>query len=170
MDQSTWVDGNSIGGVPVHSLWPGIPAAGGAGDLRAFQNAFRAALCLSVWGLPLHLTTRRRSFPDRQSSLADYLVINLVLFSILFGFGLLTARVSLVATLGVSTFVGLNHGSAGAVSNDHCSLLGLLTGILIATLNGRLIWRVLLQRVLRDDLLAIVARLGLIPSRVERDG
>ena len=133
-----------------------FPRAGGMGDLRAFQNAFRAALCLAVCAVLLFLTTR---------FLADYVVMNLVLFLILFGFGLLTARMSgvnfwnLVATLSISTFVGLNPQVPVPSQTIIDSFLGLITGMVIATLVGRLIWPVLPQRVLRDDLLAIVAGL-----------
>ena len=57
--------------------------AGGTGDLRAFQHTFRAALCLAVCTVLLFLTT---------PFLADYLVMNLVLFLILFVFGWLDRK------------------------------------------------------------------------------
>jgi uncharacterized membrane protein YccC len=139
----------------------GFLRAGGTGDLRAFQNAFRAALCLAACTVLLFLTT---------PFLADYLGMNLVLFSILFGFGLLTARASglnfwaLVAQLSVSVFVGLNPQVPVPSQTIIDSFLGLMTGMMIATVVGRLIWPVLPQGVLRDDLLAIVARLKALLS------
>src|SRR6202051_3182298 len=75
---------------------------GGTGDLRAFQTAFRASLMLVACAALLILTT---------PFLADYAVMNLVLFLILFVFGFLTARISginfsiLVAQLSINAFV-----------------------------------------------------------------
>jgi uncharacterized membrane protein YccC len=130
--------------------------AGGTGDLRGFQKTFRAALCLAACTVLLFLTT---------PFLADYLVMNLALFLILFVFGWLTARTSgvgfwmWVATLSISIFVGLNPQVPVPSQTIIDSFLGLITGMVIATLVGRLIWPVLPQRVLRDDLLVIVAQL-----------
>jgi uncharacterized membrane protein YccC len=130
--------------------------AGGTGDLRGFQNAFRAALCLAACTVLLFLTT---------PFLADYLVMDLALFLILFVFGWLTARISgvsfwmFVATLSISTFVGLNPQVPVPSQTIIDSFLGLIIGMVIATLLGRLSWPVLPQRVLRDDLLVIVAQL-----------
>jgi uncharacterized membrane protein YccC len=135
--------------------------AGGTGDLRAFQNSFRAALCFAACTVLLFLTT---------PFLADYLVMNLVLFLILFGFGFLSARISgvnfwiIVAQLSISVFVGLNPQTPVPSQTIIDSFLGLITGMMIATVIGRLIWPVLPQRVLRDDLLAIVARLKALLS------
>ncbi|MGA8655146.1 MAG: FUSC family protein [Chthoniobacterales bacterium] len=130
--------------------------AGGTGDLRAFQNAFRAALCFAALTVLLLLST---------PFLADYVVMNLVLFLILFGFGLLTARLSgltfwtQVVNLSISVFVGLNPQVPVPSQTIIDSFLGLIAGMVIAAAVGRLIWPVLPQTVLRDDLLAIVARL-----------
>jgi uncharacterized membrane protein YccC len=130
--------------------------AGGTGDLRGFQNTFRAALCLAVCTVLLFLAT---------PFLADYLVMNLVLFLILFGYGWLTARTpgmsfwAFVALLSISIFVGLNPQVPVPSQTIIDSFVGLITGMMIATVIGRLIWPVLPQRVLRDDLLAIVAQL-----------
>ena len=60
-----------------------FPRAGGTGDLPAFRNAFLAALALAGCVFLLILTT---PFP------ADYLVMNLVLFLVLFTLGFVTAR------------------------------------------------------------------------------
>jgi hypothetical protein len=58
--------------------------AGGTGDLRSFQNGFLAALVLTACAALLILTT---------PFLADYLVMNLALFFILFWLGSLTIRI-----------------------------------------------------------------------------
>jgi uncharacterized membrane protein YccC len=156
-----WINPPGPGALPL-AAWTftifgrGFLRAGGTGDLRAFQNAFRAALCLAVCTVLLLLTT---------PFLADYLVMNLVLFLILFVFGLLTARIPgvgfwmFVATLSISTFVGLNPQVPVPSQTIIDSFIGLITGIVIATVVGRLIWPVLPQRVLRDDLLAIIGHL-----------
>ena len=156
-----WVNPPGPGALPLAAylftlFGRGFLRAGGTGDLRAFQNAFWAALCLAVCVVLLFLTT---------PFLADYIVMNLVLFLILFVFGLLTARMSgvnfwnLVATLAISVFVGLNPQVPVPSQTIIDSFLGLITGMVIAAVVGRLIWPVLPQRVLRDDLLAIVSRL-----------
>jgi hypothetical protein len=78
---------------------------GETGDLRAFQNASLKALAV-VGCVPLVILT--------TPFLAGYAVMNLVLFLILFIFGLLTARIPginswmLVGFLTISAFVGLN--------------------------------------------------------------
>jgi uncharacterized membrane protein YccC len=139
----------------------GFLRAGGTGDMRGFQNAFRAALCLGVCVCLLLLNT---------PFLADYLVMNLALFLILFVFGFLTARIPgnnfwmIVFNLSISSFVGLNPQVPVPSQTIIDSFLGLITGIVIATVVGRLIWPVLPQRVLRDDLLAIFARLKALLS------
>jgi uncharacterized membrane protein YccC len=130
--------------------------AGGTGDLRSFQNAFLAALVLSACAALLILIT---------PFLADYLVMNLVLFFILFWFGFLTVRISgstfsmIVTILAVSTFVGLNPQQPVPSQTIIDSFVGLITGMGIATVVGRLIWPVLPQRLLRDDLLGILSQI-----------
>jgi uncharacterized membrane protein YccC len=130
--------------------------AGGTGDLRAFQNAFLAALGLSACAGLLILIT---------PFLADYIVMNLALFLILFGFGFSTARIAgitfwmQIALLTISTFVGLNPQQPVATQTIIDNFLGLIAGMGIGTIVGRLIWPVLPQRVLRDDLLALFAQM-----------
>jgi hypothetical protein len=111
----------------------GRPAlrAGGAGDLRAFQNAFLKALALAGCVFLLILTT---------PFLADYAVMNLVLFLILFVFGFVTARSGatinswmLVGYLTISAFVGLNPQVPVASQTIIDTFLGLMIGIVIAT-------------------------------------
>jgi hypothetical protein len=130
--------------------------AGGTGDLRSFQNGFLAALALVACAALLILTT---------PFLADYLVMNLALFFILFWFGFLTIRApgltfwALVAQLTISTFVGLNPQQPVASQTIIDSFLGLIIGMGIATVVGRLIWPVLPQRLFRDDLLGILSQI-----------
>ena len=58
--------------------------AGGSGDLRAFQTALGASLFLPVYAVLLLLTT---------PFLANYAVMNLGLFLVLFTFSFFTARI-----------------------------------------------------------------------------
>jgi len=129
---------------------------GGTGDLRAFQNLFFACLILSLYGALLILIT---------PFMASYLVMNLTLFVGLFIFGFLTARLpgfsfwSIVTNLSTSVFVGLNAQEPVASSTIIDSILGLITGMAIATVIGRVIWPLLPQRLLRDDLLEFFGQL-----------
>src|SRR6202047_750472 len=135
--------------------------AGGTGDLRAFQNAFLKALALVGCLFLLILTT---------PFLAGYAVMNLVLFLILFIFGFLTARSAginswiLVGFLTISAFVGLNPQVPVASQTIIDTFLGLMIGIGIGTVVGRLIWPVLPQRVLQDNLLTLFAQIKALLS------
>src|ERR1700738_2653192 len=135
--------------------------AGGTGDLRAFQNAFLKALVLIGSLFLLILIT---------PFLAGYAVMNLVLFLILFIFGFLTARSPginswmLVGFLTISVFVGLNPQVPVASQTIIDSFLGLVIGIGIGTVVGRLIWPVLPQRVLQDNLLTLFAQIKALLS------
>jgi uncharacterized membrane protein YccC len=128
--------------------------AGGTGDKGIFQNAFFGALILIGCIIALLLTT---------PFLANYLVMNLALFAILFGLGFLTARIPginfwiLFTYLFVSVFVGLNPQQPVASQNIIDSFLGLIAGMFIGALVSRLIWPVLPQRLLRDNLLDLFA-------------
>jgi hypothetical protein len=64
-----------------------------------------------------------------------------------------------VTILSSSTFVGLNPQEPVASQTIIDSFLGLIIGMGIATLVGRLIWPVLPQRLLRDDLLGILSQI-----------
>jgi uncharacterized membrane protein YccC len=129
--------------------------AGGSGDLRAFQNAFLAAIGLAICAALLLLTT---------PFLANYAVMNLALFFIFFGFGFLTAPVPgvnfwmQVALITMSAFVGLNPQQPVPSQTIIDTFLGIIIGMGIATVVGRLIWPVLPQRVLRDNLLALFSQ------------
>src|SRR5260221_1256991 len=135
--------------------------AGGTGDLRAFQNAFLKALTLVSCIFLLILTT---------PFLAGYAVMNFVLVLILVQFGFLTARSAginswmLVGFLTISALVGLNPQVPVASQTIIDTFLGLMIGIGIGTVVGRLIWPVLPQRVLRDNLLTLFAQMKALLS------
>jgi uncharacterized membrane protein YccC len=128
---------------------------GGAGDQRAFQNAFLASIGLTGCTVLLLFIT---------PFLANYAVMNLALFLILFGFGFLTARIPginfsmQVALIAMSAFVGLNPQQPVPSQTIIDTFLGIIIGMGIATVVGRLVWPVLPQRVLRDNLLALFAQ------------
>ncbi len=136
--------------------------AGGTGDLRAFQRLFFAFLILSAFAALLILIT---------PFLADYVVMNLFLFLWLFIFGFLTARSpgfsfwGLVTILAVSVFVGLNPQVPVPTGTIIDSIVGLITGMAIATVIGRLIWPLLPQRLLRDDLVEFFGQLKAFSNR-----
>jgi uncharacterized membrane protein YccC len=103
--------------------------------------------------------------------LANYALMNLALFLVLFAFGFLTARIAginfwmQVAFLTISAFVGLNPQEPVASQTIINTFLGLMFGIWTATVVGRLIWPVLPQYVLRDDLLGLCGRLQALLNR-----
>jgi Fusaric acid resistance protein family len=161
VDQSAWVSFNSL------TAWTftifGRPSlrVGETGDLRGFQNAFLKALALAGCVFLLILIT---------PFLADYAVMSLVLFLILFVFGFLTARSVGINSwiqfgfLTISAFVGRNPQVPVATQTIIDTFLGLMIGIAIATVVGRLIWPVLPQRVLKDNLLALFAQIKALLS------
>jgi uncharacterized membrane protein YccC len=136
--------------------------AGGTGDLRAFQRLFVACLILFVFGAALILIT---------PFLADYLVMNLVLFIWLFIFGFVTSRTpgfsfwALVGILSTSVFVGLDPEVPVASGTIIDSVVGLITGMAVATVIGRVIWPLLPQRLLRDDLVEFLGQLKVFANR-----
>jgi uncharacterized membrane protein YccC len=90
--------------------------------------------------------------------------MNSVLFLILFTFGFVTARIPginfwmQVILIAISAFVGLNPQQPVPSQTIIDTFLGIIIGMGIATVVGRLIWPVLPQRVLRDNLLALFSR------------
>lgn len=130
--------------------------AGGSGDLRAFQTAFRASLVLALCAALLILTT---------PFLADYAVMNVALFLILFTFGFLTARISGInfwiqlSFITISAFVGLNPQEPVSSQTIIDTFLGIMLGMFIGTVLSRLLWPVLPQRILRDNLLGVLAQI-----------
>jgi uncharacterized membrane protein YccC len=127
--------------------------SGDPGDQRSFLRVFQtigillAAFVILTLIMPL---------------LANYAVMNIVLFILLFVFGFLTARVSgmtywmNMAIIGFSVFVGLNPQVPVNPQTTIQSLLGLLLGVTIAAVVGRLFWPILPQRILKYDLLAFI--------------
>jgi uncharacterized membrane protein YccC len=136
--------------------------AGGSGDLRAFQTALAGSLVLAGCAVLLLLTT---------PLLANYALMNLALLLVLFAFGFLTVRIAginfwmQVAFLTISAFVGLNPQEPVASQTIINTFLGLMFGIWTATVVGRLIWPVLPQYVLRDDLIGLCGRLQALLNR-----
>jgi hypothetical protein len=130
--------------------------AGGSGDLRAFQTALAGSLLLFGCAVLLLLIT---------PFLANYLVMNLMLFLVLFAFGFMTARIAGInfwmqlGYLSISAFVGLNPQEPVPSQAIINTFLYLTLGIWIATAVSRTVWPVLPQYVLRDDLLGLFGRL-----------
>jgi uncharacterized membrane protein YccC len=127
---------------------------GGTGDKGIFQNAFFGSLILFGCIILLLLIT---------PFLANYLVMNLTLFALLFGIGFLSAGVTgigfwmLFAYLFTSVFVALNPQQPVASQNIIDSFIGLIAGMFIGASVSRLLWPVLPQRLLRDNLLHLFA-------------
>ena len=152
-----WLHPPGSGSVPLMAWTLTIMArpflkAGGSGDLRAFQTALGASLFLAVYTILLLLTT---------PFLSNYAVMNLGLFLVLFAFGFFTARIPginfwmQIGYLTISAFVGLNPQEPVASQTIIDTSLGLMFGTWIGTVVGRLLWPVLPQRILRDDLVAL---------------
>jgi hypothetical protein len=129
---------------------------GGTGDLRAFQTRLRGSLILAACAVLLILTT---------PFLADYAVMNLVLFLVLFTIGFLTVKIPGInfwmefAFLTTSAFVALNPQEPVPSQTIIDTFIGIMFGMLIATVVGRLLWPLLPQRILRDSLLTILTQL-----------
>jgi uncharacterized membrane protein YccC len=130
--------------------------AGGSGDLRAFQTALAGSVVLAGCAVLLLLTT---------PFLANYFIMNLALFFVLFAFGFVTARIAGVnfwmqlGYLSISVFVSLNPQEPVASQAIINTFLYLALGIWVATAVSRIVWPVLPQYVLRDDLLGLCGRL-----------
>ena len=135
--------------------------AGTSGDQRVFNRFVAAGLIYAIMFAVLVLLT---------PILVNYGMMNLTLFAILFVYGFCSARIlglnywMQLALLGTSVFVALNPQVPVPTQNIYSSLIGLLTGLAIASVVSRLIWPVLPQRILRDDLLEIIAALKMILS------
>jgi uncharacterized membrane protein YccC len=129
--------------------------SGGTGDLRMIQNG-----ALAACGLILLIVLLLLVMP----LLASYAAMNLALFSILFAFGFLSFKISgitmwmLVALLSTSAFVGLNPQEPVPSQTIIDTFVGVIIGIGIGATVARLFWPVLPQRMLRNSLLAIIAR------------
>jgi len=134
---------------------------GGAGDLRAFQTTLRSSLILAACAVLLILTT---------PFFANYAVTNLVLFLVLFAVGFLTARIPGLnfwmefAFLTISAFVALNPQEPVSSQTIINTFIGIMLGMLIAAVVGRLLWPILPQRILRGNLLALFAQIKALLS------
>jgi uncharacterized membrane protein YccC len=93
------------------------------------------------------------------------------MFIWLFIFGFMTARTpgfsfwALVGILSTSVFVGLDPEVPVESSTIIDSVLGLVVGMAVATVIGRLIWPLLPQRLLRDDLVEFLSQLKAFSNR-----
>jgi uncharacterized membrane protein YccC len=145
---------NTIGGRP-------FLRAGGPGDLRSFQLAFRGSLFLAACAVLLIFAT---------PFLAGYAAMNVALFVLLFTFGFFTAHSPglnfwiQLRLLTISTFVGLNPQKPVPTQTIIDSFLGLIFGMLIAAVLGRLLWPVLPQRVVRDNLSTLLIQIKALLS------
>jgi uncharacterized membrane protein YccC len=128
--------------------------SGGTGDQRILQNAFFGSLFLIGCTIALLLTT---------PFLANYLVMNLTLFVILFSIGFFTARTPginfwiLMIFIGISVFVGLNPQQPVASQDIIDGFIGLMVGMFVGAVVGRLIWPILPQKLLKANLLDLFA-------------
>ena len=133
----------------------------GDSDLRGFQNAIRGSLILVVCVILLILTT---------PFLASYVLMNLVLFFLMFAVGFLTAGTSglsfwgLFSWLTIEAFVGTNPQVPVSSQTIIDNFVGLGFGMWIATIVSRLLWPILPQKVLRHSLLAICDRIKALLS------
>ena len=125
-------------------------------DLRSFQTAFRWSLILAGCALLLLLTT---------PLFANYVEMSVALFLALFAFGFFTARIQgitfgmQIAYVAIPAFVGLNPQEPVASQTIIDTFVGLIFGIWIGTVVGRLLWPVLPQIILRNNLVAICAQM-----------
>jgi hypothetical protein len=128
--------------------------SGGTGDLRAFRNAFLGCLALAGCAVVALVTT---------PLLASYFAMNVGLFIVLFSFGFATAKITgstfamQLALIVISAFVGLNPQQPVSSQTIIDTFLGIGIGLFIGTAVGRLIWPVLPQTVLRENLLGLLA-------------
>jgi hypothetical protein len=130
--------------------------SGGSGDLRSFQTAFRWSLILAGCALLLLVTT---------PLLANYVEMSVALFLVLFAFGFFTARIRgisfgmQVAYVAIPAFVGLNPQEPVASQTIIDTFVGIIFGTFIGTLVGRMLWPVLPQKIVRNNLVATCARI-----------
>jgi len=138
--------------------------AGGSGDRRGFQNAFLGRLVFARCTDALLALT---------PLLASYLAMNLVLFFVLFAFGFATAKISGITfgmQLGfliISAFVGLNPQQPVSSQTIIDTFVGLGIGLFVGATVGRLLWPVLPQMVLRENLFAVLTDLKALLSEHE---
>ena len=156
-----WIHPPGAAAIPLMAWLQAINArgylrVGGSGDCRVFQNAFLGCLVFAGCAVVLLALT---------PLLASYLAMNLVLFFVLFGFGFATAKISGITfgmQLGfliIASFVGLNPQQPVSSQTIIDTFVGLGIGLFIGAAVGRLLWPVLPQMVLRENLLDVLADL-----------
>ncbi|MBV9672626.1 MAG: FUSC family protein [Verrucomicrobia bacterium] len=156
-----WINPPGAAGIPLIAFVITISGktfllAKGTGDMRAHQNFFLAALFFAALACFLMLAT---------PFLATYLVMNVALFFILFAFGFFTARVAgmtfprNIVLLSISSFVGLNPQTVVPAQTIIDTFSGMLFGLSIASIAGRLLWPTLPQGVVRGDILKMLGQM-----------
>lgn len=132
---------------------------GSGSDLRGFQTALGGSLILASCAVLLIALT---------PLLANYAVMNFVLFLMLFATGFFIAKLSGLSFwseftfLTISAFVALNPQVPVSSQTIIDSFVGIMFGLWIATLVSRLIWPLLPQRILRDNLLALFSKMKVL--------
>ncbi len=150
-----WVHPPGASGIPLGALVFSTfgrmsLTTGGTGDLRGFQRMFLTALSgvPVVAGLWLLMPL-----------LSNYWAMNTLLFGLCYVFGFIVVRATgfsyglQIMVLAISTLVGINPQvpvSFGALRDAY---LGLLIGLFIGGTISRLLWPVLPQGLLRDNMM-----------------
>ena len=161
-----WIHPPGAGAIPLMAWLQAINGrgylrVGGTGDCRGFKNAILGCLVFAGCTVVLLALT---------PLLANYLTMNLVLFFVLFGFGFAYAKISGInfgmqlGFLTISSFVGLNPQQPVSSQTIIDTFMGLGIGLFIGTAVGRLLWPVLPQTVLRQNLLDVLADLKALLS------
>lgn len=128
----------------------------GSSDLRSFQTAISGSLILAGCAALLVSLT---------PLLASYTAMNIALFLVLFATGFFTSRITGITFWGeftflaTSAFVALNPQIPVSSQTVIDSFVGTIFGLWIATLVSRLIWPLLPQRILRDTLIVLLAKI-----------
>jgi Fusaric acid resistance protein family len=129
---------------------------GSGSDLRGFQTALGGSLILAICAVLLIAIT---------PLLASYAVMNLVLFLVLFATGFFTAHLaglsfwSEFTFLTISAFVALSPQVPVSSQTIIDNFVGIVFGLWIATFVSRLIWPLLPQRILRNNLLVLLSQM-----------
>ncbi len=133
-----WIHPPGAAAIPLMAWLQAINArgylrAGGSGDCRVFQNALLGCMVMAACAILLLTLT---------PLLAGYLAMNVVLFLILFGFGIATARspgISFGMQLGfliIASFVGLNPQQPVSSLTIIDTFVGLCIGLFIGAAVG----------------------------------
>lgn len=126
---------------------------GGQGDRRAFHCVVYTASGGILYVLAMLVLT---------PALSDYLILNLLLFVVLFLFGYLSQAVPgvtfgmQIVLLGAVGTIGLNAQQPVTFQSIMGVYLGIVTGLILSALVQRLIWPVLPQWEIRDRILELL--------------